>query len=179
MKVYQQVFQDLKTYLAKLPLLTKPTPAQLLYVYLVVRQHVVSSVLIKEVEGNQKAIYYVNKVLHGAEQQYTKVDKLAFALVIIARKQHLYFLSLSIIVHTNASLRATLGKAETSDRMIMWAIELNEYDISYKPWMAIKAQTLVEFVEDDEGKWLLHVDGSSILADSGVGVVLTSPEGMS
>ncbi|KAL0448079.1 UNVERIFIED_CONTAM: hypothetical protein Slati_1935800 [Sesamum latifolium] len=47
---------------------------------------------------------------------------------------------------------------------------------------AIKAQALAElvneatFTEGDEGNWLLNVDGSSTLAGSGAGVVLTSSE---
>ncbi|KAL0363874.1 UNVERIFIED_CONTAM: hypothetical protein Sangu_0485000 [Sesamum angustifolium] len=54
--------------------------------------------------------------------------------------------------------------------MIKWVIELSEYDISYQPKSTIKAQALAEFVneatlvEDDEGNWLLHTDGSSTLA---------------
>ncbi|KAL0462747.1 UNVERIFIED_CONTAM: hypothetical protein Slati_0162300 [Sesamum latifolium] len=92
-------------------------------------------------------------------------------------------MSHSICVRTNAPLRATLGKAETSGRMIKWAIKLNEYDISYQPRSAIKAQALAEFVneatfkEEDEGSWLLHVDSSSTLAGSGAGAILTSLEG--
>ncbi|KAL0332929.1 UNVERIFIED_CONTAM: hypothetical protein Scaly_2194400 [Sesamum calycinum] len=48
---------------------------------------------------------------------------------------------------------------------------------------AIKAQALAEFVNGatftrrEEGNWLLHVDGSSTLAGSEAGIVLTSPEG--
>ncbi|KAL0420642.1 UNVERIFIED_CONTAM: hypothetical protein Slati_3087100 [Sesamum latifolium] len=67
--------------------------------------------------------------------------------------------------------------------MIKWAIELSEYDISFQPRLAIKAQALVEFVseamlmEEDEENWLLHADGSSTLAGSGAGVELTSSEG--
>ncbi|KAL0440368.1 UNVERIFIED_CONTAM: hypothetical protein Slati_2519800 [Sesamum latifolium] len=36
---------------------------------------------------------------------------------------------------------------ETSGRMVKWAIELSEYDISYQPRSAIKAQALTEFVQ--------------------------------
>ncbi|KAL0461395.1 UNVERIFIED_CONTAM: hypothetical protein Slati_0027100 [Sesamum latifolium] len=67
--------------------------------------------------------------------------------------------------------------------MIKWAIELSYYDISYQLRMAIKAQTLAEFVneatllEENKGKWLLHVDGSSTLAGNGARVVLTSQGG--
>ncbi|KAL0295715.1 UNVERIFIED_CONTAM: hypothetical protein Scaly_3091300 [Sesamum calycinum] len=66
----QQTFQDLKRYLAQLPLLTKPTPGETLYIYLTASQQTVSSVLIKEIQGHQKLIYYVSRVLHGAEQRY-------------------------------------------------------------------------------------------------------------
>ncbi|KAK4411564.1 hypothetical protein Sango_0229400 [Sesamum angolense] len=78
-----------------------------------------------------------------------------------------------------SQLSAYNGKTETSGRMTKWTIGLNEYDISYHPRAAIKAQALIEFihkatlVEEDEGIRLLHVHGSCSLA----GVVLTSPEG--
>ncbi|KAL0401870.1 UNVERIFIED_CONTAM: Ribonuclease HI [Sesamum latifolium] len=107
----------------------------------------VSSVLIKEEEGLQKPIYYLSKVLHGAKQRYPEVEKLAFALITTASLQP-YFISHPICVRTNAPLRATLEKPETSGRMVKWAIELSEYDISYQPRSAIKAQALAEFVQE-------------------------------
>ncbi|KAL0439169.1 UNVERIFIED_CONTAM: hypothetical protein Slati_2399900 [Sesamum latifolium] len=70
----QHAFHDLKTYLAELPLLTKPTPGKLLYLYLAVGQQAIISVLIKEEEEHQKPIYYVSKVLHGAEQRYPEIE---------------------------------------------------------------------------------------------------------
>ncbi|KAL0378387.1 UNVERIFIED_CONTAM: Ribonuclease HI [Sesamum radiatum] len=66
--------------------------------------------------------------------------------------------------------------------MVKWAVELSEYDISYQPRLAIKAQALAEsvqeaiFTEASRGHWLLHVDSSSTIASSGAGIVLTSPE---
>ncbi|KAL0439579.1 UNVERIFIED_CONTAM: Retrovirus-related Pol polyprotein from transposon opus [Sesamum latifolium] len=178
----QQEFQELKVYLAQLPLLTKLVPGKTLYLYLAAGPQAVNSVLIKEEEGLQKPIYYVTKVLHGTEHRYPEVEKLAFALITAARKLRPYFLSHSICVRTNAPLRATLGEAETLGRMVKWAIELSEYDISYQPRSAIKAQALAEFVQEamftegSKGPWLVHIDGSSTLTGSGAGVVLTSPE---
>ncbi|KAL0440573.1 UNVERIFIED_CONTAM: hypothetical protein Slati_2540300 [Sesamum latifolium] len=66
----QQAFQELKVYLTRLLLLTKPVPGETLYLYLAAGPQAVSSVLIKEEGGLQKPIYYVSKVLHGAEQRY-------------------------------------------------------------------------------------------------------------
>ncbi|KAL0313177.1 UNVERIFIED_CONTAM: hypothetical protein Sradi_5717000 [Sesamum radiatum] len=132
-------------------------------------------------------IYYVSKVLNGAEGRYTPIEKIALALVITARRLHPYFLTHLVGVKTNMLLKQTLGKPETSGRLIKWAVELSEYDISYLLRTTIKAQALVDFISEMTGtpsgnvpkdeKWLLHVDGSSTIQGSGAGIVITSPQG--
>ncbi|KAL0286979.1 UNVERIFIED_CONTAM: hypothetical protein Sradi_7134400 [Sesamum radiatum] len=62
----QQAFEELKNYLAGLPLLVKPSQGDTLY-YLSTTPQSISSVLIREDEGKQMSIYYVSKVLNGAE----------------------------------------------------------------------------------------------------------------
>lgn len=73
--------------------------------------------------------------------------------------------------------------------MVLWSVELLEYDIMYEPGGPIKAYTLADFVdelvEDDlvdqtniEGTWIPFVDGSSKLRGSGAGVTLEGPNGM-
>ncbi|KAL0449251.1 UNVERIFIED_CONTAM: hypothetical protein Slati_1481500 [Sesamum latifolium] len=64
-KECQQAFEDLKTYLARLPLLVKPVQGDTLYLYISATSQAVSSVLVREEEGNQTSIYYVSKVLTG------------------------------------------------------------------------------------------------------------------
>ncbi|KAL0331410.1 UNVERIFIED_CONTAM: hypothetical protein Sangu_1686500 [Sesamum angustifolium] len=63
---YQQAFEDLKAYLAKLPLLVKPIPSDTLYLYLSSTSQAISSVLVQEEDGDQIPIYYVSKVLNRA-----------------------------------------------------------------------------------------------------------------
>ncbi|KAL0430721.1 UNVERIFIED_CONTAM: hypothetical protein Sradi_0698100 [Sesamum radiatum] len=82
MKECQQAFEDLKAYLEKLPLLVKPVPGDTLYLYISSTPQAVSSVLVREEEGNQKPIYYVSKVLNGAESRYPPIEKMALALII-------------------------------------------------------------------------------------------------
>ncbi|KAL0427961.1 UNVERIFIED_CONTAM: Ribonuclease HI [Sesamum latifolium] len=118
---------------------------------------------------------------------YTPIEKMALALVITARKLRPYFLTHPMGVKTNMPLKQTLGKLNTSGRLIKWAIELSEYDIPYLPFTMIKAQALADFVSEMMGapsegtsenkKWLLHVDGSSTAQGSGAGIVITSPQG--
>ncbi|XP_075499302.1 uncharacterized protein LOC142537693 [Primulina tabacum] len=99
-----------------------------------------------------------------------------------ARKLRPYFLSHSIVVFTNSPLGRIMTHAEVSGRMIKWTIELGEYDIEYKPRVAIKAQALTDFLIEmiqprEEEVWRVFVDGASNLSGCGVGVVLIAPSG--
>ncbi|KAL0444928.1 UNVERIFIED_CONTAM: hypothetical protein Slati_2215500 [Sesamum latifolium] len=116
-KECHQAFEDLKTYLAKLPLLVKPVPGDTLYLYVSSTPQAVSSVLVQEEEGNQTPIYYVSKVFNGAESRYPSIEKMALALV-ITRKLRPYFLAYPVGVRTNTLLKKVLGKPETSGRLI-------------------------------------------------------------
>lgn len=119
-------FNDLKKVLANLPLLAKPVKDEKLYVYLAVGPQSVSSVFLWEEKGKQIPIYYTSRVIEGAEANYSEIEKLGLALVTAARKQRPYFLSHTIVVRTNNTLKATLVKIKASGRMLKWAVELGQ-----------------------------------------------------
>ncbi|XP_073309970.1 uncharacterized protein [Primulina huaijiensis] len=180
----EQAFQDLKIHLVELPMLVKPEPGEKLFVYLSTTEYAVSLVLIKEEGSDQKPVYYVSHALRGPELQYSEVEKIALALVVIARKLRPYFLSHQIIVLTNSPLGRIMTHSEVAGLMIKWAVELGEYDIEYKPRVAIKAQAFSDFLSemaqpDEEEVWRVFVDEASSLAGCGVGVVIVSPTGES
>ncbi|XP_075473861.1 uncharacterized protein LOC142504905 [Primulina tabacum] len=178
----EQAFQDLKKHLAELPVLIKPELGEKLWIYLSATEYAVSSVLVKEEGADQKPVYYVSHALRGAELKYSEVEKIALALVMTARKLRPYFLSHPIMVLTNSPLGRIMTHTEVSGRMIKWTVELGEYDIEYKPRVAIKAQALTDFLiemiqPEEEEVWRSFVDGASNLSGCGVGVVLIAPSG--
>ena len=74
------------------------------------------------------------------------IEKLAFALVMASRKLRHYFQAHVINVLTNHPLKKAMNKLEAIGRLIQWAIELSEFDVSYQPRNAIKAQELADFI---------------------------------
>ena len=57
------------------------------------------------------------------------MEKLAFALVTVARKLKSYFQAYTIIVLIDQPLRRAMSSPEVARWMALWAIELSEYDI--------------------------------------------------
>jgi len=73
------------------PLLSRPSEGEILYLYLAVSPSTVSSALVREEAGVQRHVYFTSKVLHGAKERYPRIEKLAFALVVSARRLRRYF----------------------------------------------------------------------------------------
>ncbi|KAL0305109.1 UNVERIFIED_CONTAM: Retrovirus-related Pol polyprotein from transposon opus [Sesamum calycinum] len=110
------------------------------YLYLAVSENAVSSVLVRQENREHLPVYYVSKVLQGAEPRYSQIEKLALSLVIAARKLRPYFQSHQVTVLTNHPLKQLLASPKLSGRMVKWAVELSEYGIEFHPRPAIKAQ---------------------------------------
>ncbi|KAL2230317.1 UNVERIFIED_CONTAM: Retrovirus-related Pol polyprotein from transposon [Sesamum indicum] len=154
-------FQNLKEYLRSPPLLVNPREGDTLYIYQAVLDNAISSVLIRESDEVQNSVYYISRMLQGAEKRYTQVEKLALALVVTARKLRSYF------------------------QLIKWAVELGEFDISYQSRTAENAQVLADFMNEtsseppqESGIWMLHVDGSANANNGGAWILIEGPGGI-
>ncbi|XP_060967074.1 uncharacterized protein LOC133035241 [Cannabis sativa] len=169
----EEAFQALKMHLGQPPILSKPISGEVLSVYLAVSEYAISSVLIREDQGQQYPVYYVSKRLLDAETRYPQMEKLAFALVISSRKLRPYFQAHSIEVLTNYPLRQVLAKPEASGRLLKWSVELSQFDISTE--VALVEEKIDTAVLNGEG-WTLYVDGASNSEGSSGGIILISPK---
>ena len=80
----QQAFEDLKPYLSSSPLLSPYKPRKELFLYLVVSPTAISVALVREKNKVQKPVYFTSRALRGAEEKYPPMEKLTFALLIVA-----------------------------------------------------------------------------------------------
>jgi hypothetical protein len=146
--------------------------------------------LVREESGIQKPVYFTSKALHGAEERYPRIEKLAFALIVSAWRLRPYFQAHAIRVLTEYPLKKILQKPDLSGRLVNWSVELGQFDIEFHPQTSIKGQALADFLlefsitpESEElpkkGTWVAYVDGSSANRKSGVGVTLASLDGES
>ena len=190
-----EAFGQLKDYLARAPLLSTTREGDQLFLYLAISKWATSSVLVREEEGKQHPVYYTSKALVDAETRYPPMEKWALALITAARKRRPYFQAHPIVVMNDQPFRQMVQKPDASGRLVKWSVELSEFDLSYRPRGAIKAQALSDFmvdraeageeireeqpIEQDklDGVWLVMVDGSCSEQGSGAGIVIRSPKG--
>ncbi|KAK3032431.1 hypothetical protein RJ639_037158 [Escallonia herrerae] len=148
----QASFEALKNYLSAPNLLSKPLVGEELFSYLAIANSAVSAILVREQDDKQLPIYYVSKVLQGAELRYPDIEKLTFSLLVAARKLRPYFQSHSITALADFIVECTLP------------IE-DEEQLPQK---------------ERPFTWTLHVDvdGSSNANGSGAGLILHGPENL-
>ncbi|KAL6181965.1 hypothetical protein ACLB2K_043388 [Fragaria x ananassa] len=80
-----KAFARIKEYLMSAPILSKPVPGEMLYLYIAASATTVSSTLIRNNDGLELPVFYARKDFMEAESRYPNIEKLALALIIISR----------------------------------------------------------------------------------------------
>ena len=81
--------------------------------------------LIREEAKKQLSVYYVSQAFQGAESNYPRIEKIAFALIVASRKLRQYFQANPILITTNQPIKKSMNRPEAAGRMVQWAIELS------------------------------------------------------
>ena len=136
-------------YFTEPSILVSQDAGDMLYLYLEVSKVSVSETLFKEDENRkQRPIFFIRKSLSEVETRYTRLEQVALALRVAAKRLRPYFQAHPIVLLTNLSLRSTIHKPNFSGRMAQWAIELSEFGIQYKPRLALKGSILTDFLAE-------------------------------
>ena len=135
-------------YLSSPPLLSPSMPGEELYLYIAVSQAAVSAILVRDEGGSQRPVYFISKAFRVTEERYPRMEKLAFALITAARKLKPYFQAHTIVVLTDQPLKIAMSSPEAAKRMALWAIELSEFDVQYRPRTAVKGKIVADFIAE-------------------------------
>lgn len=90
-------------------------------------------------EHGTKAHHLYSKALQEAKRRYLSLEKRALAVVLAARRLHMYFQAHPIHISNNYLLLQMLHKLSFSGRIAKWTIELSKYDIKFILATIIKA----------------------------------------
>jgi hypothetical protein len=114
----KRAFQKLKDYLSNMTKLCPPEPKSPLLLYVSASSSAVSAVLVqeKEEEGKLKQIpvYFAFEALSGSKIFYSELEKIAYAVIMAARKLRHYFEGHRIRVITNQPLNDLFTNREAS-----------------------------------------------------------------
>ena len=95
--------------------------------------------MIGEEEEVQRPVYYTSQAFQGAEANYPRLEKIAFTMVVASRKLRHYFHANLIVIMIDQLIRKTMNKIDAAGRLVQWAIKLGQFDIEYRPQIAIKS----------------------------------------
>jgi hypothetical protein len=150
----QEAFDDLKSYLEKVPTLSSPEQGRPLILYVSAMHSTFSGALVveKEIVGNDKIakqqfpVHFVSEVLTGSKRFYSEVEKICYAVIMSVCKLRHYFEMDTIGVLTDQSLHDIFRNRDSSGRISKWAMELSEHVVDFEKCSAIKSQILADFV---------------------------------
>jgi hypothetical protein len=90
-----QAFQELKDYWSNMTKLCPPKPKSPVLLYVSASNSAVSAVVVQEndEEGKLKQIpiYFASEALSGSKIFYSELEKIAYAIIMVARKLRHYF----------------------------------------------------------------------------------------
>jgi ribonuclease HI len=189
----KQAFQELKDYLSNMTKLCPPGPRSPLLLYVSASNSSVSAMLVQEKEEKGKLkqipVYFASEALSGSKIFYFELEKIAYAVIMAARKLRHYFEGHGIRVITNQPPNDLFANREASTRIIKWGAELSEHIVDFERRSVIKSQVLADFVVDwtsptqnlDEEiptSWIVQCDGAWCHKGVGISEVVTSPAGV-
>lgn len=98
-------------YLVSALILSSPEASEDFFMYLVVSEHELSAILLKDQGGVQKLIYYTSKTSVDTKKRYLPLEKLALALMHATRKLPHYFQAHTVYVLTEYPLQSLLKRS--------------------------------------------------------------------
>ena len=143
----QKALDNIKEYLSSPPVLIPPQKGILFRLYLSAGERSIGSVLIQELEGKERVVFYLSRRLLDAETRYSPVEKLCLCLYFSCTRLRHYLLSNECTVICKADVvKYMLSAPILKGRVGKWIFYLTEFDLRYESPKAIKGQAIADFI---------------------------------
>jgi hypothetical protein len=144
----QQSFDDLKTALSNVPLISALDYSRDYILYISASAISVAGVLVQlGDENHEHVIYYVSKNLSGPPLKYKHEEKIALVVVLAVQKLCHYILLRTTKVITDSNpMQYFLSRRQVNDKFTRWIVILQEYDLDFSTPKSKKALILAELV---------------------------------
>ena len=137
---HQQAFEEIRGILANAHTMVAPSADKELLVYLAASKEAIGVLIAQEVDGQEKPVYYLRKLLKGPKLKYPQIDKLSVALIYAVTKLRHYIVTHKVKVITQSDLiKLLLQKLVLIGRYAKWMLMLSELDITVEKPKAIKS----------------------------------------
>jgi hypothetical protein len=135
----QQAFEDIKEYLSKPPVLVSPQQGKPFYIYLLVRDTSIASVIVQVKDGKERVVFYLSRRMLDAEIRYPKIEKLCLCLFFTCTKlRHILLSAETVVISKSDVIKHMLSATVLKGRLGKWMFALSEFDIRYQPAKAVK-----------------------------------------
>src|SRR3954465_9414864 len=148
----QGAFDEIKHYLTTPPVLVPPTQGKPFFLYVRSMERSLGALLVqKSDEGHEQAIYYLSRMMVGAEHCYNPIEKECLALVFAVQEMQHYLAGQTIHVVSRVNpLRLLMTRPSAlNGRLTKWAMLRSQYDMHFMPQKAAKGQAIMDFLAEN------------------------------
>jgi hypothetical protein len=135
----QREFKEIKEYLARPPVLVPPQQDMPFYIYLLVGDTSITSVVVQVYDGKEKVVFSLSRRMLKMETRYPEIEKLCLCLFFTGTKLHHILLSSEVIIICKSDIiKHMLSAPVLKGQLGKWMFTLSEFDIRYQPAKAVK-----------------------------------------
>jgi hypothetical protein len=184
----QRVFEEIKEYLARPPVLIPPQRDMPFYIYLSVGDTSIASVVVQVYDSKENVVFYLSRRMLDTETRYNEMEELYFCLFFSCTMlRHILLFAEIIVICKLDIIKHMMSAPVLKGRLGKWMFALLEFDIRYQPAKAIKGQALADLIVErintniatlSVRAWTMYFDISAYEDGCGIGILLVSPRGV-